>query len=897
MYSGKQSLSGSHFSRGPFSNGSATLQFIFSSGAGVLFVLLLADLSSYLRASSATHQALVATMRCITPTDADCLSGEALPGVNPAANLEADWFGFANTPETAVATLQEVTYSPIVEEFRWENTFNIFSVPDNSVTASFQTVEIPVRRYVARLNSWFDTWAPVNRIWEVRELLANGEVVVLSTLKDRQLGPMMYLPHGIEHGSHFIGADGTGNPAVDAFTSESWCLAGIHSSSLEDFNGNNIPDQIDTELLQVNPVRPLFVASYCQLEHDDFSWARQANCGWEGRDPIDPSYGTSDNQFYNSPSQPLATTASSNGLQQRGERPIAVTDSAQYLVVEVAGCSEGLEQQLNSRLNSLDSLVENFQTRPSGEDFTSPWRQSLASSGLLAAGSETFKPQGAIISNFAGSNSGLLASSPWTYLSLQSGSGSLRSDRELCSPWREITPGLESDPLFADIFDENYQSNLKSGQSFLESADPVVLAESDLSCAVPSEEEALFSCSDTAGCSENRLREKCHQELVEQNQTDPSASLQARNSSSVTGLSENFWHNFGDEIIPASSNNTSIPEDPSQISFTIENQGEPRLSTSALGCESLQPETQLTVQLPGEAGSACSRELLASNPPRLETWRSEISVQFPEYQTELDEGALNPRIVKAERKLAITDNRDLPPGLEGTWFGISEQNAQSVRCGSTGQCSDNTVSEVEALAQSIAEQYGEKYEGCKIVNPGRELGPFVLVENPSQFDPCISHSVSCVYPENLASSRAQFIATSRGQPESCSGANPEFRGCYSVAINNSPQLLDPDLFDTDPFHTNPLNSSELVNFSKAAAVGFSQLQRIEKNSHLSNADCGTTPGCTFIELEIDQDEVVRGRLVYNMSLGPVLGTVIGEDIIKITQQKRENFGLAKAGLR
>ena len=83
MYSGKQSLSGGHFSRGPFSNGSATLQFIFSSGAGVLFVLLLADLSSYLRASSATHQVLVATMRCITPTDADCLSGEALPGVNP----------------------------------------------------------------------------------------------------------------------------------------------------------------------------------------------------------------------------------------------------------------------------------------------------------------------------------------------------------------------------------------------------------------------------------------------------------------------------------------------------------------------------------------------------------------------------------------------------------------------------------------------------------------------------------------------------------------------------------------------------------------------------------------------------------------------------------------------
>jgi hypothetical protein len=88
-----------------------------------------------------------------------------------------------------------------------------------------------------------------------------------------------------------------------------------------------------------------------------------------------------------------------------------------------------------------------------------------------------------------------------------------------------------------------------------------------------------------------------------------------------------------------------------------------------------------------------------------------------------------------------------------------------------------------------------------------------------------------------------------------------------------------------------------VNFSKAAAVGFSQLQRIEKHSHLSNADCGSTPGCTFIEVEIDEDQVVRGRLVYNMPLGPVLGTVIGEDIIKITQQKRENFGLTKAGLQ
>jgi len=882
---------------GQHQRASATLQFIFSSTAGVMFVMLLADLAGYLRASSAAHEALVTTMRCIAPTEAGCIDSDALAQTTlTTTNLEADWFGFQNTPPVPVAALQQVSYSPTVQQFAWQNTFNVFSVPDNNLTANWPVQEIPVRRFVTRLNSWFDTWAPVNRVFELRETLPDGQVVVLETLKDQQQGMMMYLPHGIEHGPHFVSANSDSNAAVDAFTSESWCIPGAHSPGLEDANSNSIPDQLDQRLATEEGAgggsRNLEIVSYCQLEHDDLTWVRQANCDWEGRDPVDPRYGTEQSPYYNQASQPLSTLANINGLQQPGSsqewRPQAVADSAQYLVIEVAGCADGLLAQLNSSLTDLSAITSNFDNSPTGEAFTSSWRESLVSEGHLPEGSETFYPSGNILTDGQGANTGLLAQANWTYLSLTQGEN--QHNRKLCSPWRELTPALASDPVFSDIFDEEFRGEVTAGTRFLSPPEPVLVTETNLICATDSEQLNTFQCQDSsAGCGNSRVKEACFQEIRAVSESDPAISLEARNSPEQTGLSETFWENYGESILPTGSETNSIPQSLASLNFEFSTTNEKREALSPLGCSGLEPLREITIALADENNTSCSAEALNNNPPRAEDWQRAALDQLPAVVLDLESVNLNPFIAPLDTTLSLNDTRNLPAGLNGTWFGNRSSFSERESCGDAPTCNQPGLSEAEAVEQAIVSQHGERFSGCKVVDPGRQIGAFTFVQIQESLNPCLPKSVNCQYPEHLPGAVADHIVTGRAMPESCTGPEAKYRGCYAVATSQPPSVAPPEdfLLAGDP--------DSLINFQLAREIGFSQLRRSERFSELSETECGTTPGCTSIEVDIDQDMMVQGYLAYNMPVGPVLATIIGNNSIQIIQTKSEMFGLARTG--
>ena len=70
-------------------NGTFSLSMIFSSGAGLLFSLLFYNLVHYIGASAAVREAARATVRCISPSDPECVQ-TALSG---GTGAELEWFG------------------------------------------------------------------------------------------------------------------------------------------------------------------------------------------------------------------------------------------------------------------------------------------------------------------------------------------------------------------------------------------------------------------------------------------------------------------------------------------------------------------------------------------------------------------------------------------------------------------------------------------------------------------------------------------------------------------------------------------------------------------------------------------------------------------------------------
>ena len=54
--------------------GSLILSNLFTVAGGIVFTLLFINLTKYLTADSALEQAITKASRCLTPTDAECIS-------------------------------------------------------------------------------------------------------------------------------------------------------------------------------------------------------------------------------------------------------------------------------------------------------------------------------------------------------------------------------------------------------------------------------------------------------------------------------------------------------------------------------------------------------------------------------------------------------------------------------------------------------------------------------------------------------------------------------------------------------------------------------------------------------------------------------------------------------
>ena len=134
-------------------------------------MFLMVDLARYVRVSGAIQESLAVAMRCIVPTEGDCSS----PGISNTSPELVDWYGYPNEPSRSFTYIQEVNYEPTVSETSWEAPLTGYEIPEFAVSANWDVYEIPVRRFVARLNSWSDTWAPVNQVWFVYD--GSGELV------------------------------------------------------------------------------------------------------------------------------------------------------------------------------------------------------------------------------------------------------------------------------------------------------------------------------------------------------------------------------------------------------------------------------------------------------------------------------------------------------------------------------------------------------------------------------------------------------------------------------------------------------------------------------------------------------------------------------------------------
>lgn len=125
--------------------GSFSLSVLFSSGAGILFVLLFYNLSSYLGATAALREASRLTARCITPSDPECVQLAAATTEEP----QREWFGRVADPadEEVSVTLTEYEYSLALLTESWRIDFQTVEIPLFNQAFSLQSELLPLSEY------------------------------------------------------------------------------------------------------------------------------------------------------------------------------------------------------------------------------------------------------------------------------------------------------------------------------------------------------------------------------------------------------------------------------------------------------------------------------------------------------------------------------------------------------------------------------------------------------------------------------------------------------------------------------------------------------------------------------------------------------------------------------
>lgn len=129
--------------------GHTILTAAFAVTGGLAFTFMFNDLTRYVAATNAVEQAARKAARCLTPTDADCLS------VNAAAPTGAyDWYG-SQQDTMQVSTAKRYHYSAAVYSQTWSASYTTYEthlVPEPPV--NWTTYSVPQKTFQPRENEY-----------------------------------------------------------------------------------------------------------------------------------------------------------------------------------------------------------------------------------------------------------------------------------------------------------------------------------------------------------------------------------------------------------------------------------------------------------------------------------------------------------------------------------------------------------------------------------------------------------------------------------------------------------------------------------------------------------------------------------------------------------------------
>ncbi len=885
--------------------GASSIALVFSSLAGFVFLMLLIDLANYVRVNGAIQDSLATAMRCIVPSEGACLN----PDSAASGQQVSDWYGFPARPTTAISYAQEVSYAPTINETSWRANVASYNVPEFEVSAAWNQYDIPVSRFVARLNSWSDTWAPVNRVWFVYG--EDGEVLSDGKFSHRLTGPLMNLPHFIGRGKHYstAGSVQAHENKPGPFTTESWCPPGVHTTTFQDFNANGKPDDLDTYLRKKED-QNVTVLSSCEIEKDNHEWVTLSNCDWEGKETNDPhsTFGTNESVHYN------GRTATPYGFEEahRGEfktfrtegipydlqvvpdnhlLPHNITTEAQYLVVEVVGCADGVLDYLNTKALSMEDISNLFQISDSGPKMNQDWRESLVQSGHLPPGSETIVPTGSILDASQNPNAGLISTAAWTYLQMDledTKGNKLSISRGICEPnWVEVTPELANNKLFSELFDKSYTERTAAGRKFTGLPKPLRVNYTDLSCSTKVENPVTHTCEKSQiGCEETTMADSCpnlEKSFLELSDTVDVAKI---NTSSQTGLGSSFLDKFADKLIPK---DTIIEEDPRKFGELLFEKTilENVQALETLGCKESTPAESLELVLRGDGLSGCleNQEATLQEVPSEEKWQTALKQNYPNIFGSIPKIGESASIQTNPRQLEVKDPRAIPQGLRGAPLVAQTNSTPSCLERSECQNPNSFLTEKEQLQALIAKQYGSSYQNCSLTDLGKtDSGVLHLVENPQSVDACVPLLTNCVDPTSDPSSTPTLIARAASQPSSCDSESSEstsFIGCYAVPVSET--FSEEESSDTN------------LNIELAKDIGFTTLKKIVNNATNDSSGCSSKIDCGSIALEVSSSGQATGSITYNMKLGPVMTAILGQNFLSLSHSKSETLEIVRQG--
>jgi|GEM_PF-5917201 len=134
---------------------SATLSILASVVGGLLLTMLFLNLTRYVGATSALEQATRRTARCLTPTDAACVSYQAVSQGGPR-----NWYQ-VQTPERLLLQTDERIYTASMNELRLKLNYSVDLEHIVSPSINYSTFQVPVREYRPNLNPFETVSVPI----------------------------------------------------------------------------------------------------------------------------------------------------------------------------------------------------------------------------------------------------------------------------------------------------------------------------------------------------------------------------------------------------------------------------------------------------------------------------------------------------------------------------------------------------------------------------------------------------------------------------------------------------------------------------------------------------------------------------------------------------------------